>query len=72
MQQLSIVINGEKTSKLKGLAKTVPYAVVMPNTLHVTDGVVHGLALYASQCTAPFEMSVAEFQQLEFSFISCA
>ncbi len=69
MSNLSIVITGEKTSKLKGLKKAVPYAVVVPHTLYVSDGMIKGMALYACKTHAPFEMTVEEFKQLDFSFV---
>ena len=70
MASMSIVINGEKTSALKGLIKPVPYAVVLPHTLYVTGNTIKGMALYARACHAPFEMTIEEFRQLDFSFIS--
>lgn len=69
MSSLSIVINGEKTSTLKGLNKEVPYAVVLPHTLYVTGNTIKGLALYAHACHASFEMTLDEFDQLDFSFV---
>lgn len=72
MTNLSIVIEGAKISKLKGLKKIVPYAVVLPHTMYVTGNTIKGLALYDRACHAHFEMTVEEFKQLEFSFVTTA
>ena len=61
-----MIIKDEQTKCLKGLRKTVPHAVVIPSTLFVSDGKVRGVAQYDCNETAQFEMTVAEFEQLEF------
>jgi hypothetical protein len=61
-----MIMKNEQTKCLKGLHKAVPHAVVIPHTLFVSDGKVRGVARYACDATAPFEMTIAEFEQLEF------
>lgn len=65
---LSIVMDRTKTHTLKGLIRTVPFAVVRPHTLFVSQGKIHGLAMYACQKQAAFEMTIEEFEQLDFEF----
>jgi len=68
-QALSIVMDATQTHRLKGLQKVVPFAVIEPHTLFVLDGNVHGLARYASNQHAEFEMPLLEFEQLSFEFV---
>lgn len=63
---VTIIIDKEKTRCLKGLRKTVPHAVVLPHTLFISGDTVRGVAQYECNASAPFEMSLEEFEQLEF------